>query len=190
MSAGLEYADVPTPIGTFRVVYRDRTVVEVGLQERGASRPSLPSKAAHRRAPVEGSPPRQLGEYFRRKRDAFDVEPEPAGASSFDRRVYEALLQVPAGRTITYRELAKSAGYAPSAARAVGGAMGRNPIPIIIPCHRVVGDRGGLTGFGMGLWRKRWLLDREGAWPVRARSGARLHDRGQRTLDQVATVPA
>ncbi|HZY70316.1 MAG TPA: methylated-DNA--[protein]-cysteine S-methyltransferase [Thermoplasmata archaeon] len=190
MTSGLEYADVPTPIGTFRVVYRDRTVLEVGLHERGGSRLALPSKGSHRRAPPDGSPPRQLGEYFRRKRDAFEVDAEPAGASEFDRHIYAALLKVPAGRTITYGDLAKSAGYAPTAARAVGGAMARNPIPIIIPCHRVVGDAGGLTGFGMGLWRKRWLLDREGAWPVRIRVGQGARDRGQRTLDEVSAVLA
>ena len=61
--------------------------------------------------------------------------------------------------------------------------MHRNPIPIVIPCHRVVGEDGGLTGFGLGLWRKRWLLDHEGAWPLRSKSADGPRDPAQKTLD-------
>ena len=62
--------------------------------------------------------------------------------------------------------------------------MARNPIPIVIPCHRVIGTEGSITGFGLGLWRKRWLLDLEGAWPIRSRSADGPRDRSQRTLDE------
>jgi O-6-methylguanine DNA methyltransferase len=188
MPARLEYSDVPTPIGTFRIVYRDRTVHIIDLLERGTAQVGAPPEAWHRRTlGPPGSPPRQLAEYFRRRRDSFDVKAEPAGASEFDRSVYEALVKVPSGRTITYGELARKTGHAGSA-RAVGGAMHRNPIPIIIPCHRVVGDDGALKGFGLGLWRKRWLLDREGSWPLRSRSAEGPRDRAQTTLDEMAAI--
>ena len=83
---------------------------------------------------------------------------------------------------MTYGELARRAGF-PGAARAVGGSMGRNPIPIVIPCHRVIGESGSMQGYGLGLWRKRWLLDHEGAWPLRSRSAEGPRPGGQRTLD-------
>ncbi|HTT35897.1 MAG TPA: methylated-DNA--[protein]-cysteine S-methyltransferase [Thermoplasmata archaeon] len=179
----LEFADVPTPIGPFRVVYAGTRVRSVDLLERGVAQNPTPAEARRRRAPFPaGSPPAQLAEYFRGRRTRFEVTPEPAGGSAFDRAVWTTLARVPAGRTVTYGELARSSGHA-GAARAVGGAMHRNPIPIIVPCHRVVGDAGGLTGFGLGLWRKRWLLDHEGAWPLRAKSIDGPRGRAQRTLD-------
>ena len=188
MASALEYADVPTPIGTFRIVYRGDTVLVVDLLERGTDQVGAPPEARRRKSlgPPQ-SPPRQLSEYFRRRRQSFELKTEPANASEFDRSVYEALIKVPAGHTITYGELARKTGHG-GAARAVGGAMHRNPIPIIIPCHRVVGDDGGLKGFGLGLWRKRWLLDREGAWPLRSRSVEGPRDRAQTTLDHLAVV--
>ena len=85
-----------------------------------------------------------------------------AGISSFAKRVYAAARAIPWGRTASYGELALAI-EAPGAARAVGGALGHNPIAIIIPCHRVIGSDGSLTGFGGGLDRKRWLLNHEGA---------------------------
>jgi methylated-DNA-[protein]-cysteine S-methyltransferase len=188
MANALEYADVPTPIGTFRIVYREDTVMVVDLLERGTEQVGAPPEARHRKSlGPAGSPPRQLSEYFRRQRQRFELKSDLANASEFDRRVYDELVKVTAGHTITYGELARKTGHA-GAARAVGGAMHRNPIPIIIPCHRVVGDDGGLKGFGLGLWRKRWLLDREGAWPLRSRSAEGPRDRAQTTLDRVAAL--
>jgi len=188
MALPLDTADVVTPIGTFRVVYAGKAVRSVDLLERGVLQSPTPSEARARRPPYPaGSPPRQLQEYFRRKRADFDVEPDPTSASTFDKAVWRALSRVPAGRTVTYGELARRAGH-PGAARAVGGSMHRNPIPIIVPCHRVVGDEGTLTGFGLGLWRKRWLLDHEGAWPLRSRTFDGPRDRSQRTLDHVAVA--
>jgi O-6-methylguanine DNA methyltransferase len=187
----LEMADVPTPIGTFRIVYHGGTVRLVDLLERGVDRSEAPAPVTRRRPPFpKGSPPAQLADYFRGKRDAFDVDLEPPFGTAFDRKVWEALYRVPAGATITYGALARKAGFA-GAARAVGGAMHRNPIPIIVPCHRVVGTGGSLTGYGLGLWRKRWLLDREGAWPIRSRSveGPRA-EAHQRTLDGLAEAEA
>ena len=103
----------------------------------------------------------QLNEYFARTRTTFDLPLAPAG-SAFERRVWDALRAIPYGSTVSYGELARRLGD-PRATRAVGAANGKNAIPIIVPCHRVVGARGELTGFGGGLDRKRWLLEHEGA---------------------------
>ncbi|MFZ0892027.1 MAG: methylated-DNA--[protein]-cysteine S-methyltransferase [Thermoplasmata archaeon] len=183
MADSWQVSDVATPIGTFRVVYMGKAVRVVDLIEPGLSQTGVPLGTQLRKGPFpEGSPPRQVSDYFRGRRSAFEVAIDPESASAFDRSVWNALLKVPAGRTITYGQLARQAGYA-GAARAVGGAMARNPIPVIIPCHRVVGKGGSLQGFGMGLWRKRWLLDHEGAWPLRSRSAEGPRDKSQRTLD-------
>ncbi len=103
---------------------------------------------------------RQLASYFAGALTRFDVRVAPAG-TAFQRRVWRELEQIPYGETISYGELARRIGQ-PSASRAVGAANGRNPIPIIIPCHRVIGARGRLVGYGGGLPIKRWLLAREG----------------------------
>lgn len=185
MTSPLEFADVPTQIGTFRIAYQGTTVRVVDLLEQGRKQSGTPIGAIRRKPPFpQSSPPRQLQEYFRGDRKAFDVEVDPDTASEFDRKVWARLLGVPAGATITYSELARKSGH-PGSARAVGGAMARNPIPIIIPCHRVVGTEGSITGFGLGLWRKRWLLDLEGAWPIRSRSAEGPRHRNQRTLDDL-----
>ncbi len=101
----------------------------------------------------------QLEAYFAGRRTRFDVALAPQG-TAFQRRVWAALIEIPSGQTTTYGRLAARLGC-PSAARAVGLANGRNPISILIPCHRVVGANGSLTGYGGGLDRKRWLLDLE-----------------------------
>ena len=101
----------------------------------------------------------QLGEYFARLRTTFDLPLEPTG-TPFEQKVWEQLSTIPYGVTLSYGELAKRLG---SEARAVGAANGKNPIPIVVPCHRVIGAKGELTGFGGGIERKRWLLTHEGA---------------------------
>jgi methylated-DNA-[protein]-cysteine S-methyltransferase len=188
MSSELRYADVASPIGTFRVIWDDRGVQVVDLLERGAEQTGTPSGARLVKPPFSsGSPPKQLAEYFHGDRQRFELVIEPLSGTDFDRGVWDALAKVPAGETITYGELAKRTGHAGSA-RAVGGSMHRNPVPIIIPCHRVVGAAGSLTGYGLGLWRKKWLLDREGAWPIRSRSVEGPKGRSQRTLDGRASA--
>ena len=102
----------------------------------------------------------QLTEYFDGTRTTFDLPLEALG-SAFEHRVWNALRTIPFGTTTSYGELALRLGDV-SATRAVGAANGKNPIPIIIPCHRVVGSKGELTGFGGGLEQKRWLLEHEG----------------------------
>ena len=103
----------------------------------------------------------QLAEYFACTRTTFDLPLDAAG-SPFEQRVWGALRTIPYGTTVSYSELARRLGDV-RATRAVGAANGKNPIPIIVPCHRAVGARGELTGFGGGLDRKRWLLEHEGA---------------------------
>ena len=104
----------------------------------------------------------QLEEYFAGTRTAFDLPLDLAGTggTSFQRRVWAALGEVPYGTTISYSELARRIGQ-PAAVRAVGLANGRNPLSIIVPCHRIVGASGALTGYGGGMARKRALLDLE-----------------------------
>jgi methylated-DNA-[protein]-cysteine S-methyltransferase len=102
---------------------------------------------------------RQLGEYFAGRRTRFDL-PVTLDGTEFQRTVWAALREIPYGETVSYGELADRLGR-PTASRAVGLANGKNPIGIIVPCHRVVGAKGDLTGYGGGLDRKRFLLDFE-----------------------------
>jgi methylated-DNA-[protein]-cysteine S-methyltransferase len=106
---------------------------------------------------------RQLGEYFAGRRRVFDLPIRMEG-TEFQRRAWRMLLEIPYGQTRSYGEQAKRIGN-PNASRAVGLANGRNPIPIVVPCHRVIGADGSLTGFGGGIERKRWLLAHEGLQP-------------------------
>jgi methylated-DNA-[protein]-cysteine S-methyltransferase len=101
----------------------------------------------------------QLGAYFAGESVTFDLPLAPRG-SAFDLRVWAQLQRIPYGATISYGELARRVGDA-SAARAVGSANGRNPLPIIVPCHRVIGADGSLTGFGGGIATKKFLLEHE-----------------------------
>jgi methylated-DNA-[protein]-cysteine S-methyltransferase len=101
----------------------------------------------------------QMAEYFAGTRDSFDV-PLHARGTDFQKRVWAALLEIPYGQTTSYGRTAVAVGV-PDAARAVGLANGQNPISIIVPCHRVVGANGSLTGYGGGLDAKRWLLSHE-----------------------------
>ncbi|MGD9582417.1 MAG: methylated-DNA--[protein]-cysteine S-methyltransferase [Lysobacterales bacterium] len=101
----------------------------------------------------------QLREYFAGTRSAFDLPLRPRG-TAFQMRVWQMLASIPFGQTRSYRQLAEACGNA-RAMRAVGAANGRNPLPIVIPCHRVIGADGSLTGFGGGIDCKRWLLHHE-----------------------------
>ena len=102
----------------------------------------------------------QLEEYFAGKRKTFELELAPRG-TPFQLAVWNELLKIAYGETVTYAELALRIGK-PNAVRAVGAANGANPIPLIVPCHRVIGSNGTLTGYGGGIDRKQWLLAHEG----------------------------
>jgi O-6-methylguanine DNA methyltransferase len=101
-----------------------------------------------------------LEAYFHGETEAIEQIPTATGGTPFQRKVWAALRTIPSGTTISYGQLAARIGR-PGSARAVGAANGANPIPIVVPCHRVIGANGTLTGFASGLERKRWLLDHE-----------------------------
>ena len=110
--------------------------------------------------PLLGDAGRQLQQYFAGERKEFELELAPPG-TEFQRRVWDALRGIPFGETRSYGEIAAQLGLPPGASRAVGLANGANPISIVVPCHRVIGTSGALTGYGGGLERKRFLLDLE-----------------------------
>ncbi|HWD33674.1 MAG TPA: methylated-DNA--[protein]-cysteine S-methyltransferase [Pseudomonas sp.] len=107
---------------------------------------------------------RQLDEYFAGKREVFEVRLAPLG-TAFQQEVWHALQRIPYGTTSSYGDLAEQIGR-PRAVRAVGTANGANPIAIIVPCHRVIGSNGTLTGYAGGVERKQMLLELEGAWLI------------------------
>lgn len=146
------FAYYDSPIGIIEVGCSDDAVTSlVFVEERrtGVASNDMCDKAV-----------RQVSEYFDGKREKFDLEIELEG-TEFQQEVWEGLDNIPFGQTVSYRDLARTIGK-PSAVRAVGAANGSNPISIILPCHRVVGSDGGMTGYGGGLWRKEWLLKHEG----------------------------
>lgn len=108
----------------------------------------------------------QLNEYFEGDRETFDLDLNPDG-TDFQKRVWDALLDIPFGKTTSYLELSKTLGDV-KAIRAVAAANGKNPLWIVIPCHRVIGSDGSLTGYAGGLHRKKWLLEHES--PVKQQS--------------------
>ena len=164
-----------TPIGVLRVAANEKGVTAVEFPGRGRSRASRHAAGRDREENVDpadasaaaraaarrhlAAAVRQLEEYFAGARDGFDLDLYMTG-TDFEARVWKRLSRIPHGETITYAEIAREAG-APGAARAAGAAIGKNPVPIIVPCHRVIGTNGSLTGFGGGLDRKRWLLAHE-----------------------------
>ena len=105
----------------------------------------------------------QLSEYFEGKRKEFTFKLNPKG-TDFQQRVWQALLKIPFGKTTSYLELSKQLGDV-KAIRAVAAANGKNPLWVVVPCHRVIGSDGSLTGYAGGLWRKKWLLEHENPSP-------------------------
>lgn len=152
------YDDMPSPVGMLRLVAGEAGLREIGF-ERGRHRAS-PQLSWQRGAIAPLALARQqLEEYFAGMRRQFDLPLQPLG-TPFQREVWRELTRIPYGATISYGELARRIGQ-PQAVRAVGAANGRNPLPIVVPCHRVIGADGSLTGFGGGLPAKRHLLSLE-----------------------------
>lgn len=147
----------PSPLGDLIAVADDDWLTDLLLP--GDNR-SVPEGAAEG-GPTVDRAARELDEWFARERERFDLPLAPRG-TAFQRRVWAALVAVPYGRTASYRDIAAAIGQ-PTATRAVGAANGRNPIPLIIPCHRVIGADGALVGYsgGGGIETKRHLLDFE-----------------------------
>jgi methylated-DNA-[protein]-cysteine S-methyltransferase len=150
----LRFAEVETPVGVLTLVAGDAGLR--GVLWPGESPPRDADAADH---PVLAEAERQLHEYFAGARRTFDLPLDLVG-TPFQRRAWLALATIPFATTISYGEQALRLG-APRAARAVGAANGRNPLSIVLPCHRVVGASGALTGYGGGLDAKRHLLDHE-----------------------------
>lgn len=139
-----------TPIGRLQLVAAGDRLCRVAFP--GAQRGDLSTAPS----PVLAAAAAQLEAYFAGHRRSFDLPLAPEG-SDFQRAVWAALATIPWGRTCSYGELARALGR-PRAARAVGAASGRNPLPVVVPCHRLIGSGGALTGYAGGLARKRQLL--------------------------------
>jgi methylated-DNA-[protein]-cysteine S-methyltransferase len=167
LAAGVQIsmATLKTPIGVLQITASADSVLYIDLPgqhvvrlEDSALRSRLLSRT---RTPALRAALAELREYFAGQRRRFDVPVAPGG-TEFQRRVWQAICEIPFGETVSYSHLAERLG-GPLRTRAVGAATGANPIPIIIPCHRVVGADGSMTGYGGGLKMKVWLLQHEGA---------------------------
>jgi methylated-DNA-[protein]-cysteine S-methyltransferase len=144
-----------SPIGRLTLIASEEALVGLFMEVPGSKVPA----AEKRRTSLLDRVSAELDEYFEGTRESFDVPLAPEG-TDFQRRVWAVLRMIPFGATCSYAEVARKVGR-PRAVRAVGAANGRNPIGIIIPCHRVIGADGSLTGYGGGLPRKQWLLAHE-----------------------------
>ena len=152
---------VESPIGLLRLVANEDSLVAISWEDESAHRDPQHDGIEARQHPVLAEAARQLEQYFAGKRKSFELKLHFAG-TDFQRKVWNALLTIPFGETRSYGQIATQIGH-PSAIRAVGAANGQNPIPIVVPCHRVIGSTGKLVGFGGGLPRKVHLLTLEGA---------------------------
>jgi methylated-DNA-[protein]-cysteine S-methyltransferase len=151
----VNYAYLETPIGTLLIAGDAAAVHRIIFPQRGRAVKPQPEWQESQRGPV-GEAARQLREYFAGRRAEFDLPLAPEG-TAFQRTVWRQLQAIPYGETISYGELARRVGN-PKASRAVGSANGANPLPIVIPCHRVIAGDGTLGGFGGGLPTKQMLL--------------------------------
>ncbi len=155
----MNYQLLDTPIGTLRLVSTGRQLAAIQFPGRHRERPG----EVEARDPVLDTCAGQLREYFAGRRTRFDLPLAPGG-TAFQQSVWRALAQIPYGELRSYADIAAAIGR-PAAVRAVGAANGRNPLPIVVPCHRVIGSDGSLTGFAGGLDIKRRLLALERALP-------------------------
>jgi methylated-DNA-[protein]-cysteine S-methyltransferase len=161
---------VDSPVGRLTLVASNHGLAAILWENDNPRRVPLNAGRRDDEHPVLRAAERQLGEYFAGRRKVFDLALDAAG-TVFQRKVWQALLTIPFGETRSYAEIARQIG-SPAAVRAVGAANGRNPISIVVPCHRVVGSTGKLTGFAGGLDAKAYLL--------------RLESPGAKTRDRAA----
>jgi methylated-DNA-[protein]-cysteine S-methyltransferase len=165
MSMTLFYKQMKSPVGKLKLVASTKALVAVLWEHEKPSRVRLGPLKLNPQHPILLEAERQLREYFAGERIQFQLPLEPCG-SEFQKKVWRALRGIPFGKTRSYLDLAKAIG-APRASRAVGAANGKNPLSIVVPCHRVVGTNGALSGFAGGLETKTTLLAleaRAGGW--------------------------
>lgn len=142
-----------SPIGNLRIISNERDIIEIQFTKDFFKMKMIPVQIQNCIT--------QLDEYFTGEREKFTISVNPIG-TEFQGKVWNELSKIPFGKTITYLEQAQKFGDE-KAIRAIANANGQNPIPIIIPCHRVIGTNGKLTGYAGGLLKKQWLLEHEGA---------------------------
>ena len=152
----LFYKEKESPVGKLKLVASANALIAVLWERERPNRVKLAMLQHDPQQPILIETERQLGEYFAGTRSQFDLPLEPAG-TEFQKKVWRALQEIPFGQTRSYLDLAKSIGSA-KAVRAVGAANGKNPLSIVVPCHRIVGANGALTGFAGGLEAKAKLL--------------------------------
>jgi methylated-DNA-[protein]-cysteine S-methyltransferase len=170
----LFYKEMKSPVGKLKLVASSRALVAVLWEKERPNRVKLDEMSIDPRHPILIETERQLSEYFSGKRTQFDLPLQPEG-TEFQKKVWRALREIPFGKTRSYLELARTVG-SPKASRAVGAANGKNPLSIVVPCHRVVGADGTLTGFAGGLKTKAALLALE--------APSRADDRSRQGLRQ------
>lgn len=142
---------IPSPLGTTKIVGDENGVSVISILQEGELSKKIPKELKEAVT--------QLNEYFEGKRQNFDFKINPKG-TEFQQKVWQELLAIPFGKTMSYLDLSKKLGDV-KAIRAVASANGKNPLWIVVPCHRVIGTDGSLTGYAGGLWRKKWLLEHE-----------------------------
>lgn len=147
----METAFIASPLGITKIVGDANGIAEISVLAQGEITAKIPKQLQQCAA--------QLQEYFDGQRIEFDFKLNPQG-TDFQQKVWQELLNIPFGKTMSYLDLSKKLGDA-KAIRAVASANGRNPLWIVVPCHRVIGTDGSLTGYAGGLWRKKWLLEHE-----------------------------
>ena len=146
-----QFAYIQTPLGITKIVGNENGISEICIENEGEITAIIPKELKEAVS--------QLQEYFDGKRTCFTLKLTPKG-TEFQQKVWAELQNIPFGKTISYLDLAKKLGD-PKVIRAAAAANGKNPLWIVIPCHRVIGSNGSLTGYAGGLWRKKWLLELE-----------------------------
>jgi methylated-DNA-[protein]-cysteine S-methyltransferase len=152
----LFYKEMESPVGKLKLIASSDALVAVLWEGERPDRVKLEAAKLDPRHPILCEAERQLAEYFAGRRTRFDLPLEPRG-TAFQRKIWQTLRAIPFGQTRSYLDLAKAVG-SPKAVRAVGGANGKNPLSIVVPCHRVIGANGRLVGFAGGLETKAKLL--------------------------------
>ncbi|WP_162126746.1 methylated-DNA--[protein]-cysteine S-methyltransferase [Flavobacterium phycosphaerae] len=147
----METAFIQTPLGVAKIVGDRSGISVISILEEGEITTAIPK--------VLQEAVQQLQDYFQDKRSNFNFKLNPQG-TEFQQKVWQELLNIPFGKTMSYLDLSKKLGDV-KAIRAVASANGKNPLWIVVPCHRVIGTDGSLTGYAGGLWRKKWLLEHE-----------------------------